>query len=299
MRSLILSLLFVVLSVVSYGQTMETCVGAEAAPNMLSTFPTDQIISIDPAWTSDVEYTPTNPAGPLMVGYYSFTVSAMGFYNLDFQTPAVNTILTDVSIGFSDNSSGSACPMDASMTEIYNGMLMTGLTVNGGCLSLTPGTVYTVAVALSAQATLADVQVTISSTAGATNLICASATPMAIIGDNPGNNTCSSGLVWYSYTVANGSSVSLTPNVSSTGTDITTPVITQTSIDGCVTFSADVSWTCLPIGTVINFEVGDDTAPVEQGNFTVTIVDDMSLVTNETCADVTAAPTPAPTAAPR
>ncbi|MFT4535298.1 MAG: hypothetical protein ACI9P5_002664, partial [Saprospiraceae bacterium] len=289
MRSLILSLLFVAISVVSYGQD-ELCLTAEGAPTPLSVFPATQVISIDPLWINDVEYIPpTVPAGALSVAYWSFTVSSSGYYNLDFQTTAGSTIVTDVSIGLSDNSAGSACPMDASVDELYAGLLMIGSTEPGGCTFLSTATTYTMAFAV-AQGSEGEVEVSITSATGATNATCATASPMTIIGSNPGNNDCSSGLVWYSYTVVNGGTVSLTPNVSITGTDISNPVITQTSIDGCSTFQMDFDWTCIPVATVINFQVGDDTAPIEQGNFTVDIVDVVTGVPNELCTDVAGAP---------
>lgn len=285
MRSLILSLLFVVLSVVSYGQAFETCLGAEGAPEALLSFPHTELITIDPLWINDVEYIPpVSPAGALSVGYWSFSISAPGYYNIDMQTTGGSTITTDVSVGISDGTV-SACPMDASLTEAYSGMLMIGSTVSGGCTFLTAGT-YTMAFAVN-QGSEGEIEVIISNAVGASNDDCGGAVA-TITGVNTLDNSCSDGLIWNTYTVLNGGMVSLTASTSATGTDISTPVITQTSIDGCggTTLGTTTMWTCLPVGTIIHYESGDDTAPVEQGSYNVTIVDDATVITNETCADV-------------
>ena len=295
MRSLILSLLFVVSSIFAIGQASETCSAAEGAAMALTSFPNTETITVDPAWTNDTEYIPTNPSGALSVAYWSFQISASGFYNIDFQTTGAATINTDVSIGISDGTI-SACPMNASTTEIYSGMLMIGMTSSGGCTFLSAGT-YTMAFAVN-QGNEGEIEVIINNGIEPTNITCATASTMNGAptpgATNEGNNSCSSGLVWYEYTVVQGGSVTLTASTSGTGTDIPAAdlILTQYSIDNCASFTPVVGNTvtipCLPVGAVLSFEVGDDTAPIEQGTFTITIVDDMSLITNETCDNAVA-----------
>ena len=73
------------------------------------------------------------------------------------------------------------------------------------------------------------------------------------------------------------------------------PVITQTTTMGCGSPDEGVTaWTCLPPGTDILFEAGDDTDPIEQGDFNIDIVDNATGIPNETCADVTATPVATP-----
>jgi len=163
------------------------------------------------------------------------------------------------------------------------------------CTSLAAGTTYTMALAVD-PANAGDVIVNIVSTIGATNDDCSAAVPALAIGANVGDNSCSDGLVWYSYTVVNGGSVEVAVSPSGSPTEISTPVITSTHLNDCVNpDEGTLTWTCLPAGTIIYFEAGDDTAPVEQGDFTITITDDATTITNETCADVPAVPTLAPT----
>ena len=279
MRSLILSILFIAIGMTSIAQGVELCSDAEMAPVALAPAPsTTTTITIDPSWTVDGSYAPASIGTPTAVAYFSFTVDATGYYNLDFES----AIISDVSVGLSDNSLGTACPMDATMTEIFSGMLMSGMPTNVSCTYFTTGTIYTIALAVEA-VNAGTVDFTIIDATGASNEDCAGATPMgglAILGDN----SCSDGLVWYSYTVVNGGTV--TVSTSPTGTGISTPVITNTYLNGCVTPDGNTMWTCLPVGTIINIEVGDDTAPIEQGDFNLTVTDDPTGVPNETCADL-------------
>ena len=293
MRSLILNLFILMVSVCAFGQS-ELCTDAEMTPTALGTFPHTETLTIDPLWVNDVDYMPpTVPAGPWSVAYWSFTITTPGYYSIDYQTTAGATIANDISIGFSDNSLGSACPMDATMTEVYAGGLMVGTTVPGGCTFLAAGTTYTIALAVG-QGDEGDVEVIISNSTAATNDDCGGASALAI-GTNVGDNTCSDGLVWFSYTVVNGGTVSISVSNSGSPTAISTPVISQVNTVGCGNPDEGVTmWNCLPPGTVIYFEAGDDTAPIEQGDFNIDVVDDATGLPNELCGDVTGAPVAAP-----
>jgi len=299
MRSLILSFIFLAITTLSYGQASELCATAEGAPAMLAPAPSAATtLTIDPAWTANVDgYTPPNFAGPYTVGYWSFQVNASGYYNINIETPGVNTIVGDLSVALSNNSMGSACPMDASLTEIFSGIPpMMGAPETATCTFFTMGTVYTVALAV-ANGNEGDVTITLTNAApGSTNEDCSGASllPPGTM-TTVGNNSCSDGLVWYSYTVVNGGNVSISVSNAGGPNSITTPVITQTITAplGCGSPDEGVtSWTCLPIGTVILFEAGDDTAPIEQGDFNIDIVDDLTGIPNETCADVSATAVP-------
>ena len=266
---------------------VETCADSQMPGNVANLMPNPGAtvnLSFNPAWTTNSEgYTPSNLGAGFTTMYYSFTVDVMQFYNINIQGAAGSPAIgNEISISFSDD-----CIDLMTATETYADVVPPNLAPEDvSCVSLSPGVTYTIALAMD-PALAGDVTIEISDViTGATNLTCATADAM-LLGSNTGNNSCSSGLVWYSYTVANGGTVSLTESVSATGDDISAPVITQTSIDGCVTFGTDTDWTCLPPGTVINFEVGDDTAPIEQGNFNVDIVDDATGLPNELCTDVT------------
>jgi len=287
MRSLILSFIFIAFSVFSYGQS-ELCLTAEGAPTVLAPAPSvSTLLTINPLWTANVDvYTPPNFAGPFTVGYWSFTVDINGYYNINIETPAVNTILTDVSVALSASPS---CPMDASLTEIYSAIPpVTGVGVpdNATCTFFTMGTTYTIAIAV-ATGNEGDLTISIADAIGSSNEDCAGALALPL-GTSLGDNSCSDGLVWYSYTVVNGGTVTLSVSDSGTPTAISTPVITQTNTIGCGSPDEGVtSWTCLPPGTVVYFEAGDDTAPIEQGDFNIDIVDNATGLPNELCTDVT------------
>jgi len=285
MRSLILSLLFATISTFSFAQ-FELCTDAELAPVNLVLAPSvATTLTINPTWTTNVDlYTPPNFPGPYTVAYWSFTVDANGYYNINVETPVVNQILTDLSVALSDNSLGSACPVDASLSEIYSGIPpLVGAPDNVTCTFFTAGTIYTIALAV-ASGNEGDVIISVADGVGATNEDCAGASSPTADGDI-GNNSCSDGLVWYSYTVINGGSVTVGTSIASTGNEISAPVLTQTSIDNCVTFQATTTWTCLAPGTVINMEIGDATAPIEQGDFVIDITDLATGIPNELCTD--------------
>ncbi|MEM9544812.1 MAG: gliding motility-associated C-terminal domain-containing protein [Bacteroidota bacterium] len=288
MRSLILSLVFISMSAISFGQASETCLAAEGSPEMLAAFPHTELITIDPLWINDTEYIPpVSPAGALSVAYWTFSITTPDYYSIDLQTTGGATIVNDVSVGLSDGTV-SACPMDANLTEIYSGMLMVASTVSGQCTFLTPGT-YTMAFAV-AQGDEGDIEVIIgNSIMGASNDNCAGAIGLPS-GMSVGDNSCSDGLVWFSYTVVNGGSVSISVSDAMGPNSISNPVITQaiTDIVGCGGPDDGVtSWTCLPPTTVIYFEAGDNTTPVEEGDFNINITDDPTGLPNELCTDVT------------
>ena len=303
MRSLILSTFMLLLTTLSIGQAFELCSDAEANVTNLVPAPSQATtINIDPAWTANADgYTSVNVGGPYTVGYFSFTVDAIGFYTINIEGGAVLPPTGDASISFSDNSIGSACPIDGTMDEIFSGMIpVMGAPATAGCFNFSPGTIYTMAIAF-ASGTEGEVIVTVvDNPGGGANDECSGALPM-VTGANTGTNLCSDGLVWYSYTVVNGGSISLTSSMSATGTDISMPVITQVILDDCFsapeTVQGPTVWTfdCLAPGSIIYFEAGDDLDPIEQGNFDITIVDDPTGIANETCADVMATPTAAPT----
>lgn len=293
MRSLILCLLFVATSVMSFGQAFETCAESQMGANISNLVipPTVMTtLTIDPAWITNADlYAPSNLAPGFATAYYSFTVSTMGAYFINIEgAPGSPAIGADVSMSL-----GTDCLILVSGSEIFTGVVPANLAPETAtCTVFSPGTTYTLALAID-PALAGDIIISISSNpaGGATNENCSGATPVATAGTSVGNNSCSDGLVWYSYTVVNGGDVSVAVTVAATSNVIMNPVLTQTSIDGCTTFQTTTSWSCLPVGTIINFEVGDNMSPFEQGDFNIDIIDD-NIVANEICEDVTPAVVP-------
>ncbi|MGK0313936.1 MAG: gliding motility-associated-like protein [Saprospiraceae bacterium] len=292
MRSLILSLLFVAISVVSYGQAFESCADSQMPGNTSNLVipPTAMTtLTIDPLWTVNADlYAPSNLAPGFATAYWSFTVSTMGAYFINIEgAPASPSIGADVSMSL-----GTDCLMLVTGSEIFAGVVPANLAPETAtCTVFNPGTTYTIALAID-PAFAGDIIISIANNpaGGASNENCAGAVSL-LVGTSVGNNSCSDGLVWYSYTVMNGGDVDLATSMNMAGNGISAPEITQTSIDGCSTFQMTTSWICIPVGTVINFEVGDNMSPVEQGDFDINITDD-NLVTNEVCDDVTPAVVP-------
>ena len=72
------------LTTLSIGQAFELCSDAEANVTNLVPAPSQATtINIDPAWTANADgYTSVNVGGPYTVGYFSFTVDAIGFYTI-------------------------------------------------------------------------------------------------------------------------------------------------------------------------------------------------------------------------
>ena len=324
MRHLFLCLFLLTLTNVSIGQ-LELCTDAELSPTAITIFPSSQTLTIDPSWTSDTDYIPpTVPAGAVTVAYWSFTVNVSGYYTIEFETPAVNTILTDVSIGLSDNSGGSACPMDASLTEVYAGLLMTGTPASGGCSFLTMGTTYTLAFAVG-QGNEGDVDVTISSSVGATNDDCAttaldiSATAASGV---DGTTNCATPdaidfcalasedhVVYYTYTVDAGITgnrdvrFTFTTNTNTSGTaasglffglftDCVGTAYTNNPIvgdDPCDPLSGTVTYECVEPGTTLTIAVGSQAT--EEGDFNILITEDASgVAVNDDCANASILP---------
>lgn len=298
MRSLILSLFFVALSSSVFAQ-VETCADSQMPVNVTALTPSPSVattLTIDPTYITNAEgYTPSALGAGFTTIYWSFTVDAMQFYTISIEgAPGSPAIGNDISISLSDD----CTDLNSGSEEIFAGPTPNNLMAEDAtCTNLAPGVTYTLAIAIDPSAA-GDIIVNVLDATGATNLSCATAAPLPV-GMSVGNNSCSSGLVWYSYTVVNGGSVSVAVSPTGPPTGITSPVITQSILDLCGnTAEPTNSWTCLPVGTIIYFEAGDNMAPIEEGDFNINITDNPTGIANETCALAAAMPVAAPSCMP-
>ena len=292
MRSLIFSLLFVAFSVVSYGQAFESCTDSQMPGNVSNlvippSAPTT--LMIDATWTANADgYMATNLAAGFATAYWSFNVASTGYYSINIEGAIGSpSIANDVSMSLGEN-----CAILISDAEIFTGLLPANAAPETAiCTQFTSGVTYTVAIAID-PAFAGDIIITVieDPVGGASNEDCAGAISLPV-GMSLGDNSCSDGLVWYSYTVVNGGTVSVSVSPAGNSTSIIAPAITQTNSIGCGNpDEGTTTWPCLPPGTVVYFEAGDGTAPIEQGDFNIDITDDITGVLNELCSDVADAP---------
>jgi len=132
---ILIIIFLLIISMSAYSQAYEECQDAQMNPFAITTFQTNQTISIDPAWTMDSDYLPSGLSDNVSTAYWAFTVNSNMKYDFSFTSDGANEIGGPVSIGFK-----ASCPVDF-LSEIYLGELSFTAT-NVDCNELTSSTTY-------------------------------------------------------------------------------------------------------------------------------------------------------------
>lgn len=266
-----------------YGQWADNCVPPIDPP--IASFPTSVVCNTS-GFSGGDGYTATSfGANPYVTGFYSFSVSQSGYYNISFVESGGSPASGDLSVAF-----GTACPNTESdfgpIAAIGGGFMITS-----GCPFLTAGTSYYVAAA-SQVGTEGEFTLTISQGED----VCEGALPV-VLGDNLLNNNCSMapqsatpGSVWSTFTVqpvgANSDYITVNLAVTNPASGFSVLNVYLDDGTGCATaIPLSSPYKCLNAGDILYLESGNNGGPF--GDYTLNITETYSPVPNDDCVGAT------------
>lgn len=251
----------------AYSQSSNDCATAELNPALSIASGTPATISFMAAWGDSPDYTPAN-AALVSDGFLRVNIPA-GFYDVDFNATGGST--GEVSIGF-----GPDC---SNISEVFSGIIGTDFPV--ACNFFAGGDQM---LAISFEAGQgADFEITFTAVTPPANDDCPGAIEL-FAGTTTVDNTCAAdGLVWYFYTVTNGSDLDFV--VSDLG--LSGAVLNGAFLNTCGGVDITNTWDCLMPGDLVYFEAGNSSP--DHGTFDVTISDGTNGIANDECTGATMA----------